>query len=511
MLSNSHWQSTGRRVLERVSGSAPPLPEARSRREFLLTLAGVTGGVLALSACGGVAATTASATTATITKTVASTATVTHTATSTVTQKASTVTVSRAATAPAKPVVTVTEWSGWGVGGPEEKAFEAGVAKFNATHPDIHVVVTPGVGLTTKTEVAIAAGTPPDTGVPMGGGFLSGWAASGAVQPLDSYIAATKLDTKVYVPGIFQEGIYQGKVYGLPLLFNDRAFLWNKNEFQAAGFPADKPPATLEDFLSYAVELTKASANGSLTQLGFTGGFPRLPGDYPGFSLYATAFGAALFNADMTQVTCDSAACIDTMNWMYSFIPREHGYAAIEAFHKSWQHLDPEEADIAMNVDGEWKARSSPSFHPSAHGYVPLPPPKAQPNRKGTTDVDGHQLFITKGAKEPEATFTFLSWITTDEPTAIAMAQASSNLPQLLSTLDAPELRKNPAFAVYLDIAKGPNAQPAPVIPIWGDYWHALWEATDKVFKGTTTAQVALGDVKQVIQAKLDTYLKTVK
>ncbi|MCL5947277.1 MAG: extracellular solute-binding protein [Chloroflexi bacterium] len=487
------------------SGSGTTL----SRRRLLLALGGTVGGMLALSACGGAAATSASATAATVTKTVASTATVTHAVTSTVTQ-ATTATVTKAATVAGK-VVIVEEWSGWGPGTPEEKAFEAGVAKFNASHPNIHVVVSPGMGLTNKTQVAIAAGTPPDTGVPMGGGFLASWAASGAVQPLDSYIATAKLDTKLYVPGIFQEAIYRGKVYGLPLLFNDRAFFWNKNEFQAAGFPADKPPATLEDFLSYATELTKANASGNLTQLGFTGGFPRLPGDYPGFALYAMAFGAELYSADMTKVTCDSAACINAMDWMYSFIPRERGYAAIEAFHKSWQHIDPEEADIAMNVDGEWKAGSNPSFHPTAHGYAPLPPPKAQPNRSGVTDVDGHQLFITKGAKQPDATFTFLSWITTDVPTTIQMSLASANLPQLLSTLDAPELRKNPAFAVYLDIAKGPNARPFPVIPIWGDYWHALWEATDKVFKGTTTAQAALGDVKPVIQAKLDAYLKTLK
>ncbi len=486
--------------------------EALSRRRLLMTLGGAVGGMLALSACGGTAATVAastSATVATVTKKIASTVTVTSATTNTIT-KATTATVTKAVTVAGKAII-VEEWSGWGPGSPEEKAFEAGVATFNASHPDVHVVVSPGMGLTNKIEVAIAAGSPPDTGVPMGGGFLSSWAAKGAVQPLDSYIAAAKLDTKVYVPGIFQEAIYQGKVYGLPLLFNDRAFIWNKNEFQTAGFPADTPPATLEDFLSYAVELTKANANGSLTQLGFTGGFPRLPGDYPGFALYATAFGAELFNADLTKVTCGSAACINAMNWMYSFIPRERGYNAIEAFHKSWQHIDPEEADIAMNVDGEWKARSSPDFHPTAHGYAPLPPPKAQPNRKGTTDVDGHQLFIAKGAKQPDATFTFLSWITTDVPTTIAMSQASANLPQLLSTLDAPELRKNLAFAVYLDIAKGPNARPFPASPIWSDYWHALWEATDSVFKGTTTAQAALGNVQKVVQAKLDAYLKTLK
>ncbi|MCL4545153.1 MAG: extracellular solute-binding protein [Chloroflexi bacterium] len=510
MLSpNLRRQSSGRNDLQYVSGSGTPFPHARSRRQFLLTLAGAMGGVLALSACGGATATTTSATTATITKTVASTATVTHTATNTIT-KATTATVTKAVTVAGKAII-VEEWSGWGPGSPEEKAFEAGVAKFNASHSDTHVVVSPGMDLQKKIEVAIAAGTPPDTGVPMGGAFITQWAVNGEVMPLDSYINAAKLDVKVYVPALVHEATFQGKIYGLPLLFNDRAIFWNKNEFQAVGLPAEKPPATLEDMLPYAEKLTKTGADGKLTQLGFSAAFPGLPGDYPGFWIYATAFGAPLFNADMTKVTCDSAACIDVMDWLSSFIPRESGYAAIEAFHKSWQHLDPENTLIAMNEDGEWKALANPSFAPTDHGYAPIPAPKAQPNRKGVTDIDGHQLFIAKGAKQPDATFAFLSWITTDEPTAIAMAQVSSNLPQLVSTLDAPELRKNPAFAVYLDIAKGPNAQPLPVTPVWGDYFTALRIAQGSVFQGKETSQVALANVKQMIQPKLNTWLKKMK
>lgn len=483
---------------------------AVSRRR-LLALVGGAGGMLALSACGSAAATVATSSTTTAvaaatTSAISSASTTTAGLTSAAKSSSAT---AAASSAPAKAPVVVAEWSGWGPGSPEEKAFEAGVAKFNETHPSIKVEVTPGVDRTKKTEVAIAAGTPPDTGVPMGGAFITQWAANSEVEPLDSYISAAKLDLKAFVAPLVHEATYQGKVYGLPLLFNDRAILWNKNELSQAGLPADEPPATLEDMLSYATKLTKVDANGKLTQLGFSAGFPNLPGDYPGYWIYATAFGAAMFNDDMTKITCDSGACVDVLNWMAQFPQAQHGYDAIKAFAATFQHVDPEATLIAMNEDGEWKARDFPN--PSDHGFAPIPAPKAQPNRKGVTDVDAHQLFMAKGAKQPDACFTFLSWITTDVPTTIAMSQASGNLPQLVSTLDSPELRKNANFAVYLDIARGANAQPLPVTPVWSAYSSALSDAVDAVFQGKETAQVALLNVKQVTQPKLDDWLKKMK
>ena len=516
----------------RTLDGSPTTGLSLSRRRLLLALAGAGGGLLALSACGGTATTTATGSAATSSTAVTTSPPTSQAATSatTATSTAATTTapispstvattaaaatsssasVAAATSAPAKAPVVVTEWSGWGPGSPEEKAFEAGVAKFNDTHPDIKVEVTPGVDRTKKTEVAIAAGTPPDTGVPMGGAFITQWAANGEVEPLDSYIAAAKLDMKQFVAPLVHEATYQGKIYGLPLLFNDRAILWNKNELAQAGLNADQPPATLEDLLPYAEKLTKTDASGKLTQLGFSAAYPGLPGDYPGYWIYATAFNAAVFNDDMTQVTCDSGACIDVMNWLAQFPQAQHGYEAIKAFAATFQHVDPENTMIAINEDGEWKARDFPN--PQDHGFVPIPAPKAQPNRKGVTDVDAHQLFIAKGAKQADACFTFLSWITTDEPTTIAMAQASGNLPQLASTLDSAELRKNPNFAVYLDIAKGPNAQPLPVTPVWSNYSTELQKALDSVFQGKATAQVALTNVKQVIQPQLDTWLKKAK
>lgn len=498
----------------------------RSRRRVLLALGGVAGSMLALSACGSSAGTgavttnsaasavTAAATSVAITSastnvttaTQATSVAATSTAAGSSTSAVAT-TSAPAGTKPAKAAVTVTEWSGWGPGTPEEKAFEAGVAAFNATHPEIHVEVTPGVDRTKKTEVAIAAGTPPDTGVPMGGAFITQWAANGEVEPLDSYIAAAKLDMKVFVAPLVHEATYQGKIYGLPLLFNDRAILWNKNELSQAGLPADAPPTALEDMLSYAEKLTKTDSAGHLTQLGFSAAYPGLPGDYPGFWIYATAFNAPLFNADLTQVTCDNGACVDVMNWLAQFPKAQHGYQAIKEFAATFGKSDPENTLIAMNEDGEWKARDFPN--PQDHGFAPIPAPKAQPDRKGVTDVDAHQLFIAKGAKEPDACFTFLSWITTDVPTTIAMAQASGNLPQLVATLDSAELRKNPNFAVYLDIAKGPNAQPLPTSPIWSAYSTEIQKALDSVFQVKQTAQVALTNVKQVIQPQLDTWLKS--
>jgi multiple sugar transport system substrate-binding protein len=72
-----------------------------------------------------------------------------------------------------------------------------------------------------------------------------------------------------YFP-IVQQMKVDGKVLRAADAVRSLALFWNKALFKEAGLDPNKPPATLDELVSYAAKLTKRSPNGDLLQEGLT-------------------------------------------------------------------------------------------------------------------------------------------------------------------------------------------------------------------------------------------------
>ncbi|HVO42222.1 MAG TPA: extracellular solute-binding protein, partial [Aggregatilineales bacterium] len=159
-------------------------------------------------------------------------------------------------------------WHQWG-GPPNSDALAAMAADFNKLYPNVTVKLT---NITDQAQIAaaIGAGSPPDIVHFVLSDAVPEYAHRGALQDLtpllDKDIPDWKKKLYWYGPEV---GSYNGKVYALASANFNISLLWNNEAFKAAGYDPAKPPATLEDLVTYADKLTIVNADGTFKQVGF--------------------------------------------------------------------------------------------------------------------------------------------------------------------------------------------------------------------------------------------------
>lgn len=138
--------------------------------------------------------------------------------------------------------------------GAEQKAFEAVLDDFMATHPGIEVTYrSAGDELPTVLETAVRGGNPPDLAMLPQPGVVADFASRGELQPLDFVRQEVSNNLGEYA---VQLGTVEGKLYGFLVLTNNGSPIWyNVDLFKQAGVD---PPVTWEELLK-AAETLKAS------------------------------------------------------------------------------------------------------------------------------------------------------------------------------------------------------------------------------------------------------------
>ena len=107
------------------------------------------------------------------------------------------------AAAQARPKATTTiSLAGWSAGADEDNLLQQVVNSFMKTHPSIKVDYSVINGdYSTAMTSRFAAHNPPDVFY-VDSSFAPTWTQQGVLQPLNSYITATKYDTTKFYPGL---------------------------------------------------------------------------------------------------------------------------------------------------------------------------------------------------------------------------------------------------------------------------------------------------------------------
>ena len=121
------------------------------------------------------------------------------------------------AAAQAKPSSTVTiSLAGWSAGADEDSLLQKVVNSFEKTHPGIKVDYSVINGdYSTAMTSRFAARNPPDVFY-VDSSVAPAWEQQGVLQPLNSYIAASKYDTSKFYPGLLNAFKAGKTVYGFP-------------------------------------------------------------------------------------------------------------------------------------------------------------------------------------------------------------------------------------------------------------------------------------------------------
>jgi multiple sugar transport system substrate-binding protein len=359
----------------------------------------------------------------------------------------------------------------------EAKAIDAVIADFKTKYPKVTVVVKSGQD-DTKMLQAIGAGKGPDVGLSYSTDIVGKFCATNAWQDLATYIERDKIDLGKLTPTVRSYTEFRGKRCAMPVLADAYGLYYNKKIFADAGITA--APKTLAELSDLAKRLTIRKPDGTIVRAGFL----------PLFSFYenspshmAPMVGAKWLNDDGTSAIGADAKWKDLLTWQKQLVDW-FGYANLEKFRASlgdeWSADNAfQQGKVAMNIDGEWRVAFVRDQAPKlSFGVAPMPVDTE--SRYGAGYVTGNVIGVSKNAKNPEAAWALVRYLTTDTPAIVKLSNSIRNVPSTTDALASPDLTVDPEFKVFLDIFANPGTSTTPPSAVGAAYQETLSAFTQK-------------------------------
>jgi multiple sugar transport system substrate-binding protein len=361
---------------------------------------------------------------------------------------------------------TVTLWHFFS--GREANAIADVVKDFEAKYPDVHVEVRSEQD-DEKMRQAIAAGKGPDVGVSYSTAIVGSFCSSGAFQDLGPYMKRDGVSEDIFPPLVRDYTEFQGTRCAMPMLADVYGLYYNKKLLSAAGF--DGPPKTAEELTAMAKKLTQRNPDGSIKVAGFVPNF----GFYENTpEAWAPAWGATWLDDSLDPQIADNPAWTSMLTWQKDLVDW-YGIDNLNKFTAgAGQEFSADNAfetgKIAMILDGEWRTAFIKSEHPGLdYGTAPFPPPASESSRYGAAYVTGTVAGIPRGAKNPEAAWQLLKYLTTDTDAIVKLSNSLRNVPTTSASLQSPDLKVDDHFQTFLDSFQNPDSATTPATQAGAD------------------------------------------
>ncbi len=221
------------------------------------------------------------------------------------------------------------------------------IALFEESHPNVQVEVetAPFDEYFTKLQALIAGGEAPDVFELNYENFVT-FASKGVLADLSAEAEADpEFSADVFYPRSYDAFNYNGRQLGLPATFSTVVLFYNKDLFDQAGVEYPAEDWTWGD----AVTAAQAMNDPDSGVWGLHSGI-----QFWEFYKKAAQNGCEFFNEDMTEVTIDSPACVETLQTMIDFIETD-GVMPSDADMAGLSDGDMFSAgQLGMNVTGIW-------------------------------------------------------------------------------------------------------------------------------------------------------------
>lgn len=334
-----------------------------------------------------------------------------------------------------KEKTTVTVW-GLAIS-PDDKGTDDMVREFERRNPDIQVRLL-GMGAggmnPQKLMTAIVGGVPPDV-VKQDRFTISDWASRNAFRSLDDLVARDQGDPlspkrEQYYSAVWEEASYERKLYAIPeaadnrvLYYNKRIFREKAKELRAAGLDPDRAPRTWSELLAYSKVLTEFKPNGRLKRAGF---IPNWGNSW--LYIYSFMMNGKFLSEDGRTCTLNTPENVAALKFMTEGYDILGGFQNADLFQTTFRGAENDAfliGDVAMAINGDWVLSGYFRYRPDLDfGTAPAPSPDDRVNRVGAfkdetdpyiTWVGGFSWAIPKGAKNEEAAWRFIKFITSFE------------------------------------------------------------------------------------------------
>lgn len=231
----------------------------------------------------------------------------------------------------------------------------------------------------------------------------------GIIQPLDDIDAKMTEGWKAnIVPGVFETGMYQGKLYALPTYVDMAPFLAvNLDDLEAAGL--DSPPKTWSELREYAKKMTRPDRPGITMQATLA------PVDINIFEGIAYANGGRFLDEETETIMINTPGFVDALQ-LYADLVKDGSTPPnlAEMIFKDGASLFAENK-CAMWVGMSWLIRPWYPTDPEGLRWISAPFPKPDKAtgkyEPAATIMDPTAaLMIPSTSKKPEAALRYIDF-----------------------------------------------------------------------------------------------------
>ncbi|MFF8968210.1 extracellular solute-binding protein [Streptomyces sp. NPDC014995] len=384
--------------------------------------------------------------------------------------------------------VTITWWDTSNATN-EAPTYQALVKEFEAANKDIKVkyVNVPFDQAQNKFDTAAGSKGAPDV-LRSEVGWTPAFAKKGFFLPLDGTEALAEQDK--FKSNLIEQAKYEGKTYGVPIVTDTLALVYNKALFAKAGITA--APKTWDELKTAAATIKDKT--------GVDGYWGSTQAYYAQSFLYGE--GTDTVDADAKKITVNSAEAKKAYGtWLGLFDGK--GLHKADTTADAYAHIQDAfvNGKVAAIVQGPWEItnfyKGSAFTDKNNLGIATVP---AGSTGKAGAPTGGHNLSVYAGSDEAhqKAALKFVNFMTSAKSQA-AVALKNSTLPTRDDAY-TDQVKADPGIAGYQTVLSA--AQPRPALPEYSSLWGPLDTELPKIAGGKESLDKGLSNVETAI-AKL--------
>jgi arabinogalactan oligomer/maltooligosaccharide transport system substrate-binding protein len=342
------------------------------------------------------------------------------------------------------------------------------LAEFMAANPNIKVERThyENEALRDQFQTAALANAAPEV-VRVPNDFAGPFSKLEIVAPVDQLFDQAFLDQ--FFPGALEPAVVGGTLWGVPDNYGNHLMLLYNKDLIA------EPPATFEDLIQKAKELTKGDIQGFAYNLNEP---------FWGAGFYGAFGGWPLDENDKPQF--NNEAFINYLKFVKSLkdqgvVPQECDYNCADTLFK--------EGKAAMIINGDWSLGDYVKALGDKLGVAPVPPINGKPYTEMTS---GKYFMVYKGVLDDpvkkDAVVKFITFMTSKEVQK-RWLEEFKRLPSNKEVAQDPLITSDPILAGSMAALQ--NGRGMPAAPEMRCAWDAWRPALEGVMAGTTTPEDA--------------------
>ncbi|MEU8590693.1 extracellular solute-binding protein [Streptomyces sp. NPDC048664] len=390
--------------------------------------------------------------------------------------------------------VTITWWDTSNATN-EAPTYQALVDGFEKANPKIKVkyVNVPFDQAQNKFDTAAGSQGAPDV-LRSEVGWTPAFAKKGYFLPLDGTEALA--DQGKFQPSLIKQAQYEGKTYGVPLVTDTLALVYNKALFKKAGIT--EAPKTWDELKSDAAKVKDKT--------GVDGYWGSTAGYYAQTFLYGE--GTDTVDASAKKVTVASPAAKKAYGtWLGMFDGK--GLHKADTTADAYAHIQDAfvNGKVAAIVQGPWEItnfyKGSAFTDKSNLGIATVP---AGSTGKAGAPTGGHNLAVYAGSDKAHqaAALTFLKFMTS-AASQETIARKNSTLPTREDAYTA-AVKADPGIAGYQGVLAA--AQPRPALPEYSSLWGPLDTELPRIAGGKESLDKGLSNVELAIDKLVPDFSK---